>query len=296
MATKIEWTDETWNPVTGCTKVSAGCANCYAERMARRLAGRYGYPEAPHHFDVTLHPERLEQPLRWRKPRRVFVCSMGDLFHEDVPYSWVEDILRIALWTPQHTYQILTKRPERMRVAYRTFCQTFNEGYPTKPLPNVWLGVSCENQDAADARIPPLLQTPAAVRFVSAEPLLGAIDLGLVNEHGGPADFARINGLHWLIVGGESGPGARPMHPDWARGLRDQAQTAGVPFFFKQHGAWIKQRAVPGDDWSQVVFMDELGKTHKPTNGLEFWRVGKKRAGRLLDGREWNEMPAAGAS
>jgi len=267
--TKIEWVrnddgsqGETWNPVTGCTKVSEGCRNCYAERMARRLAGRCGYPEAPHQFDVTLHLDKLDLPLRWKKPRMIFVVSMGDLFHKDVPNGLIFDVWDRMARTPQHTYQILTKRPDRMAWAVNRIDQIRNPAF-TWPLPNVWLGTSVENQAAADGRIPLLLQTPAAVRFVSAEPLLGAVDLlqcGAVEsdavggvQGAGYREFERTletfvrNNIDWVICGGESGPGARPMHPGWARGLRDQCQQAGVPVFVKQMGTvWAKNQFLQG--------------------------------------------------
>ena len=288
MATKskIEWTDATWNPVTGCAKISPGCTNCYAERMAYRFAGCNGYPERPHHFDVTLHPERLEQPLRWRKPRRVFVVSMGDLFHEDVP----DDYIREVFWTMQragwHTFQVLTKRPRRMAA-------WFAKRQDAPVLPNVWLGVTVEDQQRADERIPYLLECPAAVRFVSAEPLLGPIDL---RAWLGPV--STWERLDWVICGGESGPGAQPMHPDWARALRDQCVSAGVPFFFKQWGAWHHDpQFAPVNP--KKMYMDRHGNFYSGTTDeryrdglLCFDRVGKKRAGRLLDGREWNEFPA----
>ena len=209
MTTKIEWTDESWNPVTGCTKVSAGCQNCYAERMAKRLRGRFGYPDDDP-FRVTLHPDRLEQPLRWRKPRRVFVCSMGDLFHEDVPDEFIDQVFAVMALAKEHTFQVLTKRPERMksylsdRATYQRvrketeegdvcglyldslcgweFRQAQNQWWTNLPpdrwpLPNVWLGTSVEDQATADERIPQLLECPAAVRFVSCEPLLSSVDL-----------------------------------------------------------------------------------------------------------------------
>lgn len=183
MGTKIEWADEVWNPITGCSPISAGCKNCWARRMAKRLAGRYGYPEAPHQFDVTLHPERLEQPLQWHKPRHVFVCSMGDLFHRDVSSGHTQRVFQQIAQTPQHTYLILTKRPHRMKMFFvnntdvNGYLHMWN-GYKAKrPFPNTWLGVSVENQKTADERIPLLLQIPAAVRFVSYEPALGPIDI-----------------------------------------------------------------------------------------------------------------------
>lgn len=290
MPTKIEWTQETWNPVTGCTPISPGCAHCYAERMARRLAGRYGYPEAPHHFDVTLHPERLDQPLRWKKPRMIFVCSMGDLFHEDVPDDFILQVWQVMFKARRHTFQVLTKRPGRMLAVVSEFENLLRE----KPviLPNVWLGVTAENQEQADKRIPILLQTPAAVRFVSVEPMLGAVDieryllkpsscsncgaeLPLRRKTVGPVqpcpncdqymyEFKR--GIHLVIVGGESGPRARPMHPDWARLLRDQCQAAGVPFFMKQMGtAWAISTALGGPDQSPYLLGDTAGRN------MEWW-------------------------
>jgi len=302
MTTKIEWTDETWSPVTGCTKISPGCAHCYAEHMARRLAGRCGYPESPHHFDVTLHPDRLNQPLRWRKPRMIFVCSMSDLFHEDIPTEFIIRIFDTIRATPHHIYQILTKRPARMLSLLK-----HSLGMLTAwPLPGVWLGVTVENQKAANERIPLLLQTPAAVRFVSCEPLLGPLNLsgylscpecggsGYVADGRGSAEPCGCNAeprLDWVIVGGESGPGARPMHPDWVRSLRDQCQSAGVSFFFKQWGEWLPN--VYGDK-SIPNGTDFNVKHHLFDDGVAVARVGKKAAGRLLDGRTWDEMPRKG--
>ncbi len=224
MGTKIEWTDETWNPVTGCTKISTGCKNCYAERMAKRLAGRFGYPEAPHQFDVTLHFDRLGDPLKWRKkPRMVFVCSMGDLFHPKVPDDFIMRVFRIMGRSNanRNIFQILTKRPERMR----DWVNEYVVDYDNRPAPfkNIWLGVTAENQETADLRIPTLLDTPAAVRFVSAEPLLGPINLD---------NWAKI--VDWVIVGGESGNGFREMDPEWARSIKRQCAEANVPFFMKQ--------------------------------------------------------------
>lgn len=250
MTNPIGWCDVTWNPITGCDSVSPGCDHCWARRMARRLAGRHGYPEAPNHFDVTLHPDTLEQPLKWKKPRRVFVCSMSDLFHPGVDHDFRLRIFETIAATPQHTYMILTKRPESCKWGLpRLF-------YLWKPLSNVWLGVTAENQEQADKRIPLLLQTPAAVRFVSVEPCLSAVDIraylwavgastvgpwrfpsGRVVHTGGmggqTVSSSPANELHWCICGAETGPGARPMELVWARDLRDQCKAAGVPFFMK---------------------------------------------------------------
>jgi len=174
--TKIEWTNFTWNPCSGCTKISAGCKNCYAERMAKRLAGKYGYPEQPHHFDVTLHPDKLNQPYKWRKPRRIFVCSMGDLFHEDVGFEYILKVWKVMAINNHHTFQILTKRPEQMLKFVQWLAGADHISIAEFPQ-NVWIGVTAENQKTADERIPILLKIPAAVRFVSVEPMLERIDL-----------------------------------------------------------------------------------------------------------------------
>lgn len=322
---KIEWTEKTWNPVTGCTKISPGCQNCYAERMAKRLAGRCGYPkENP--FKVTLHPERLDEPLRWRKPSKVFVCSMGDLFHEFVPYEFIYDIWDVMVKNRQHTFLILSKRPDRMKsFIEKVMCNrmdyalTFGgtpEGkkarkWAQKPVQNVWLGVTAENQEQAVKRIPVLLQIPAAVRFVSVEPMLGPMDLTRIDlgcntwvnalignwksyhPYGGLKTVHESWGkLDWVICGGETGPGARPMHPDWVRSLRDQCQAARVPFFFKQWGEWSP---TPAKDVPVRGCLDG-GRFHSGSNpsvGLAMYRVGKKAAGRILDGRTWDEFPEA---
>ena len=311
--TGIEWTDATWNPVTGCTKVSQGCKHCYAERDWNRLAHLPAY-QGRAFIDVAGHPKRLDQPLRWAKPRRIFVNSMSDLFHPDVPDSFIDKVFAVMALATQHTFQVLTKRPERMR----DYCKTLGQHNGTDRvsiaaqqisskawflwrmgdvgwcLPNVWLGVSVEDQAAADERIPLLLQTQAAVRWISAEPLLGPVDLRferlaewnkLLCENHGDADGTHI---HWVVVGGESGPKARPMHPDWARSLRDQCALAGVPFMFKQWGEWgpqsdallhgkIDARLI---DKAHVYYGTIAGFC--PAEGV--FRFGKKAAGRLLDG------------
>jgi len=260
--TKIEWTESTWNPVSGCTKVSPGCANCYAERMAKRLKamGTPGYEDG---FAVTLHPNRLADPLRWKKPRMIFVGSMGDLFHEDVPDEFIWQVIETAYQAKQHVFQILTKRPERMRDVL-TRSAWWNNDTP----PNIWLGTSTENQETANERIPHLLDCPAAVRFVSAEPLLGPVNLaeylscdcvaaGRAGWEPGPVQqrelcqacggFPFRDSIDWVIVGGESGPGARPMKPDWVRSIRDECQAAGVSFFMKQMGGYPSKRAAIRD-------------------------------------------------
>ena len=235
---KIEWTETTWNPVTGCTKVSPGCAHCYAETFAERFRGVPGHPYEQG-FDLKLWPDRLGLPLKWRRPRLVFVNSMSDLFHEDVPDAFIAEVFDVMQLANQHTYQLLTKRPARAREMASQL------SWPS----NVWMGVSVENQRWT-SRINDLRHLPAAVKFLSCEPLLGPLKL----------DFG---GIDWVIVGGESGPRARPMRADWARAVRDQCVAAGVPFFFKQWGAHNEQGV----------------------------RVGKKRAGRTLGGRVWSELP-----
>lgn len=245
MGTSIEWTDVTWNPVTGCDKVSAGCKNCYAEGVADRFFAKQYAPNgdgSPRKFtDVRSHPDRLEQPLHWKKPRRVFVNSMSDLFHESVPEEFIRAVFTIMRQAQQHTFQVLTKRPERMLEIIGTWQKNgllLREGYGCV-LPNVWLGVSVESQKFADERIPLLLQTPAAVRFLSVEPMLEEVDLQHFQEHlPSSFHFGWLEGIHWVICGGESGPGARMFRPEWATSLMKQCKAAEVPFFMKQMGSY----------------------------------------------------------
>ena len=277
--TKIEWADKVWNPITGCTKESAGCLNCYAQRMAHRMWGKRDFS------DVQFHSERLDAPRHWKKPARIFVNSMGDLFHEKVSLDVISQIWDVMRATPQHTYLILTKRPDRMWDMVTTLT-------PSKILPNVWLGVTAENQLTADARIPHLLRTPAAVRFLSCEPLIGAVDL--TNA------FNTVIKPDWIIAGGETGIGARPMHPAWPRLLRDQCAAAGVPYFFKSWGEW----ASAGDMYDTVhcqLVNSRTGDTSPVVGGWGKWndaadwecvrRFGKKTAGQMLDGQIHNAFP-----
>jgi protein gp37 len=307
---KIEWTDASWNPIrarnkrTGkvgwhCEHATTGCQLCYAENFNQRLGT--GLPFKPGHRDdieLFLDEKILAQPLRWKRARKVFVGSMTDVFADFVPDAWLDRMFAVMALSPRHTFQVLTKRAKRMRdyvaepgrFAYVAGAPVADcIGIPVRwPLPNVWLGVSAERQQEADERIPLLLQTPATVRFISVVPLLGPIDLWngdpdpRLNSHKAthtflgewwePGDNPKgppRRGLDWVIVGGESGPGSRPMHPDWARLLRDQCATADVPFFFKQWGEWA-----PGA--RSVVE-----------------RVGKKLAGRVLDGKTDSEFPTA---
>lgn len=226
---KIAWTDKTWNPISGCSPVSSGCKNCYAKRMAKRLAGRAGYPPAPDEFTVTLQDSRLDQPLHWRKPCRVFVCSMGDLFHPEVPTAYLNAVFQTMKDAPQHTYQVLTKRSVRMHDYL-----TGEYGPKGWPFPHVWLGVTAENQTAANQRVWWLAQTPAWVRWVSVEPMLGLVCLQV--EWGqGLGDLALESGkIDWVIAGAESGPGHRRMNEDWVRCLKNQCVKHGVAFFYKQ--------------------------------------------------------------
>ena len=229
----IEWTEATWNPVTGCTKVSTGCQNCYAERMTRRLQAM-GQPHYTNGFKVKTHESVLEIPFKWKKPRTIFVNSMSDLFHEEVPPSFISKVFQVMSQVSQHTFQVLTKRSENLRKLSLSL-----------PWPeNVWMGVTVENSDYLH-RIEDLRATPARIKFISFEPLLGSIP---------NIDFV---GIDWVIVGGESGPGARPISTSWVEEIRDQCLVTGIPFFFKQWGGF-----------------------------------NKKKTGRLLDGRTWDDMPA----
>lgn len=369
--TKIEWTDATWNPITGCSVVSPGCTNCYAMRLAgTRLqhhpsrAGLTRDTKAGPVWtgEVRFNEQWLDQPLRWKRPRRIFVCAHGDLFHEAVPDEWIDRVFAVMALAPQHVFQVLTKRPERMRDYMLRLVAANQEHGPDgplvperctwndltatghhHPLPNVWLGTSVEDQARADERIPILLDTPAAVRWISAEPLLSEVRLDRIPQ---PAELApstmnalsgtcwpdftgiaynqRYPRLDWVVAGGESGPGARPMHPDWPRSLRDQCAAAGVPFFFKQRGEWstgsilmttgqpIFRQFSTFREWVNKaptrvnggICLDAAGRRCRI--GADFMRardegafpvtildrVGKKAAGRLLDGVEHNGMPA----
>ena len=232
MSSHIEWTEASWNPITGCSKFSPGCAHCYAEKMARRLQGM-GRPKYRNGFSVTCHPEELEVPIGWKRPRMVFVCSMADLFHQEVPFDFIQSIFKTMGRALRHTFQVLTKRAERLAELAPRLTWT----------PNIWAGVTIE-ADAYAGRAEALKSTPAAVKFVSLEPLLG------------PLPSLKCAGLDWVIVGGESGPGARPMAAPWVTDIRNKTKAEGIPFFFKQWGG-----------------------------------QNKKLAGRELEGRTWDEYP-----
>lgn len=318
---KIEWCDRVWNPVTGCTRVSPGCDNCYAIRQSHRFTGVNGskfegvtalyslqdkakrLPQSDWEKKVDwtgkvrCHEDLLDMPRRWTKPSRVFVNSMSDLFHDDVPEEFIAKMWYRMAVTDKHVYMILTKRPLKMKVILNSelFKLRLSQANIDFPLKNVWLGVSCENQAMADQRIPHLLKTPAAVRFVSYEPALGPIDfrkewIGMAASGFGIADDGvfrtKFDHLDWIITGGESGPGARPMHPDWARSVRDQCKAAGVAFFFKQHGEWLHESQFPDSGFTMDYFNEKCR-----SDG--FAKVGKTVAKRLLDGVEHSEWPEA---
>jgi protein gp37 len=342
--TKIEWTDATWNVINGCSVTSPGCTNCYAMRLAgTRMkshptrAGLTVDSKAGPVWtgEVRFNEKVLLQPLRWRRPRRIFVCAHGDLFHDAVPDDWIDRVFAVMALAPQHQFQVLTKRPQRMRAWFDRYDAAHDhncadmvadaiaalQGRPDAggadrrgpddwPLPNVWLGVSVEDQARADERIPDLLATPAAVRWLSCEPLLGPVDLtGLGRVTAGPFnaltgaapfhpthDFGSID---WVVAGGESGPGARPMNPAWARQLRDACAQAGTPFLFKQWGEWVavgarEGRAPIDGDWPtegrRCCRLTVDGE--RRGDGYPMQRVGKAFAGRLLDGRLHDGFPA----
>jgi len=380
--THIEWTDATWNPITGCSIVSPGCTNCYAMRLAgtrlKHTPSRAGLTKDSKAGpvwtgEVRFNRKSLDQPLRWKRPRKIFPCAHGDLFAEDVPDEWIDQVFAVMALSQQHIFQVLTKREKRMRrylsdpaTIRRVYGLVFDmviernlyvaliapgiderQAPPAPriyldrwPLPNVWLGVSAEDQKRADERIPDLLATPAAVRFVSAEPLLGPIDFTTIDDgfrdgtrltfnaltgwaHDGEQPITGIFGhpdpkLDWVIVGGESGPGARPMHPDWARSIRDQCAAAGTSFFFKQWGEWaaVSQMSEEQIDAcypqlterrpeatrhslvdTHVLHAD--GSRHRAvflaflqgTSAMTMFAIGKRRAGRLLDGVTHDAMP-----
>lgn len=389
---RIEWTDATWNPVTGCTRLSPGCENCYIDWAPPfRIEGRHFTEACPEcsglggfaaiayagrvevappcptcqgtgrvrshaigsTTGVRVHPERLDQPLRWKKPRRIFVNSLSDLFHDDVSDAYIARVWAVMALAPQHTFQVLTKRHARMRALLRSldFMEAVAEGFRAAhpagplgsfdevpalpwPLPNVWLGVTVEDQKHADLRVPYLLTTPAAVRFLSCEPLLGSVDLTrwmppgrcrwqcggcrhyFAGEHqeacpncgrvgywsGSHTGNGRPNGqpLSWVIVGGESGRDARPMSIDWARSLRDQCQAASIRFLFKQWGDASAWRDRQGDVWHQrndggleTPETASFSREHVEKKWGPLVRLGKKAAGRELDGRTWDEYPGA---
>lgn len=372
--TGIEWTDATWNPVRGCSRVSEACRFCYAEDQAARIIKSdraRGVPEGDGAYDGLLAKggqwngtirtvaELLTQPLRWAKPRRIFVNSMSDLFHESLADDVIDRIFAVMALAPRHTFQVLTKRPERMQAYLSTpnregiikgaawellgrMPKQSSEGMSAQwPLPNVWIGVSVEDQPSANERVPMLLSTPAAVRWLSMEPLLGAVDLERIQQSSGdtfsatygwmePGSLVRVRGVDWVVVGGESGPDARPMHPDWVDGLQAQCARAGVPFLFKQWGEWIPvcemseeqlrkiyKSNVKADNPEDQSTLDELhGRACSVARGvlqldgavlevtdqqafkpgaMTVFKVGKRFAGRALGGQYSDGYPVADA-
>ncbi len=314
--TAIEYLDYSWSPIAmRCTPVSDGCTNCWHRRMADRLAGNKNFPEDIRKAYAGEGPpvlveSRLAEPIRRKKPARIGAQFMGDLWHEDVPFSLVDRVFATMSKAKFHTFCVLTKRAKRM------FDYFYGENITDYcDIKNVWLGVSVENQEAADERIPLLLQTPAAVRFVSCEPLLSSVDLlpwlrpypncGNVAEDGtcanslNPTPECNIascpmtdihQGISWCIVGGESGPGARPMHPDWAQSIRDECQAAGIPYFHKQNGEWLPGcKRLLEEGYGKVWAVCPSNQNDKQPQIM--WRVGRKRAGHLLDRKEWREFP-----
>lgn len=334
--TKIEWTDATWSPITGCSVVSAGCKHCYAMKLAgtrlQHHPSRAGLTVDTKNGpvwngEVRLNEQWLDQPLRWKRPRMVFVCAHADLFHDAVPFEWIDRVFAVMALAKQHTFQVLTKRPARMRewmlrttdlvLRMNAGDYTIAEKMPhfassiahpsgeqNWPLPNVWLGASVENQETANERVAMLLDTPAAVRWISAEPLLGTVELDNIEFEPGnfinALDLEEWRGLEdspevqaspgkgalidWVVVGGESGPNARPMHPAWARSLRDQCAAAGVPFLFKQWGEWAPYNRGRNN-----------GAALATPNSLDepMQKFGKKYAGRLLDGVQHDGYPGS---
>jgi protein gp37 len=368
--TAIEWTDATWNPITGCSVVSPGCTNCYAMRLAgtrlRNHPSRAGLTIDSRagpvwNSEVRFNERALLQPLSWKQPRMIFVCAHGDLFHESVPDTWIDQVFAVMALAPQHTFQVLTKRADRMRsyingpdwkipilgrlplerIHLQAAAHMEGDGGVMDalkdrgnvyslyldapwPLPNVWLGVSVEDQKRAEERIPHLLATPAAIRCISAEPLLGLIDFYRTSEAmpiaGHPWKNGPIlQGIDWIVAGGESGPDARPMHPSWALSLRDQCAAADVPFLFKQWGEWaavsqmseerIEACYPPRSERHPDATRHSLVETHVlhgdgsrhgiidrdaflgGTKAMTMFKIGKKRAGRELDGVTHDAFP-----
>ncbi len=339
MGTNIGWTDETWSAIVGCTRASDGCRNCYSERFMARFSGIKGHKfEGISKFtkdgprwsgEIRFAEEALREPLHWRKPRKVFVCSISDLFHEKVKQEWIDKIFAVMAMCPQHTFQVLTKRTECMRdyLRHQDVAQRISQEIEAVkrnprpatvpghlqvkwPLSNVWIGTSVENQKTANERIPLLLETPAVIRWISAEPLLSPIDLNAMSRNGASDEITAeddamgpplggVGGIDWVIAGGESGPDARPMHPAWARNIRDQCVEAEVAFNFKQWGNWIEGHSIDGFFWykdangeEQNLSGDTWAKIHywEYEKGMSF-KVGKKVAGRRLDGKIWDEYP-----
>lgn len=345
MSTTIEWCrnpdgsyGKTWNPVTGCSPASLGCKNCYAKRMAQRLKGRFGYP-VNDPFKVTLHPDKLNYPLSLKQSNKIFVCSMGDLFHPDVPFEFIDSVFAVMSRSQHHIYLVLTKRPMRMAEYLKAdrYLEILKKAKGIK-LPqcwkgdaikgkkdenlwsHVWLGTTIVIQAEADVNLPILLSIPGHVHFVSIEPMLEAIDL--IHVKWWPAtehyidvlrcgywhpimdfiSYSDMQRIDWVIAGGETGPGAIPIHPEWIRGLRDQCQAANMPFFFKSWGEWktVYDRDTDDPDWQRCLIPKNNRERYLNLEGgygfhgdriVFIRRIGRKTAGRMLDGREWNQFP-----
>ncbi|MED5546090.1 MAG: phage Gp37/Gp68 family protein [Pseudomonadota bacterium] len=329
--TRIEWTEATWNPITGCSIASPGCTNCYAMKLAgtrmKRHESRAGLTQDSKAGpvwtgEVRFNENWLDQPVRWKRGRMIFVCAHGDLFHESVPDAWIDRVFSVMANAPQHTFQVLTKRSGRMRRYLTALPERIRDmhcdpglDFSSLPLPNVWLGVSVEDQARADERVADLRATPAAMRWLSCEPLLEEISF----------DPCELSAIDWIVVGGESGKGARPMHPDWVRSLRDQCAVAcGVPFFFKQWGDWapiceMSDEAIDAayypaperrPDASRQCKVDQCvlhrnadrfdGRAmfNRPafeqgSGAMTMMAIGKRKAGRAIDGLEHDEYPEA---
>ena len=312
---KIEWTDKVWNPILGCRHVSEGCRNCYAERMTIRLNAmaqasgneelwaacsdvlKFDYSEVEtgkakgFNGKVSLMTNRLHQPLHWKKPSKIFVNSMSDLFHEDVPFEFIIKVISVIQICEEHTFQILTKRSERALSFFEYINGMIKScgkacNMDDLIISNLWMGVSAENQHTFDQRRFYLSQIPTAVRFISIEPLLGNINF----------DFSEVGKRDWIIVGGESGPNARPMHPDWVRSIRDQCKEYKIPFMFKQWGEWIPsynagERSSEPGYYNKSIGDNWVKHYHQFPDGQGMVKVGKKKAGRLLDGKIYDEYP-----
>ncbi len=322
----INYVDESWSPMSGCSKISEGCEKCYAKAMATRFAGSKAFPNG---FAVTTYPDRLDPPWRWRKPRRVFVCPTGDLFHDQVPDEFIRQVWRMMWLLDNHDFLVLTKRPQRMLQFLSGWRNWIEDAHATT---NIWCGVTAENQQRADERIPILLQVPAARRWISVEPMLSAVHLAPEWIGGYPEseEWAKSGPkdprLSWLVCGGENGPGARPMHPDWARGLRDECAAAGVPFWWKGWGAWLPDGQAGADgyrctafsrwggrrgphwilqwvqqpgrerQWDTEITDGQLSRVYDVEDehrkcGEWVFRLGSKAAGHLLDGVEHRGLP-----
>lgn len=320
MPTKIPYVDESINPIRTksggwhCVKQSTGCLHCYAEKINKRFGDKLAFYDLPNRkVKLILNQKALEKPLHWKRPKKIFVQDMSDLFLDDVPFEFIDRVLEVIIRNHRHKFMVLTKRPKRMREYFHGLIENTEGTYRRvtksvinydrchgaflrlrrkQTINNLWLGVTTENQEMADKRIPTLLQIPAAKRFVSVEPMLGQIQLygkliGHLNAYpAGGGWFTKSNKLDWVICGGENGPGARPMHPDWVRSIRDQCVEASIPFFFKQWGEWKPTENMEIENYKSL----REGQMRVMKNAVVY-QTGKKAAGRKLDGKIWDQMP-----